>query len=238
MLVFSLTMRQLLGRTRLTWIVLLAAAPAVLAAWMNLADTGLTVTDMTNIIMSNLVISAVLPVVIVLLAIAAFGNELEDRTLSYLMLKPVPRWKIAVPKLLATVIAGGGLVALSGGIAAYFASDGDVSRALVAALGLFLGASAYAAAFTWLGLLTTQGLAFGLLYAFIWEASLANFLSGIKFLSIRQYTMGVMHGLEPSFFDDRVNGLLSLQAGLIGIAVVFALFLALTIRRLRTMDVP
>ena len=36
---------------------------------------------------------------------AAFGNEVEDKSLANLTLAPVPRWQIAVPKLLAGLAA-------------------------------------------------------------------------------------------------------------------------------------
>ena len=47
--------------------------------------------------------SAILPLVMLLLATAAFGNEVGDRTLVYLVTKPIARWRIVAPKLLASI---------------------------------------------------------------------------------------------------------------------------------------
>ena len=39
--------------------------------------------------------------------VAAFGNEVGDRTLVYLVAKPVARWRIVAPKLAAPLVVGG-----------------------------------------------------------------------------------------------------------------------------------
>jgi hypothetical protein len=45
---------------------------------------------------------------------AAFGNELEDRTLANLTLSPIPRWKIVVPKLLGVITIAAPFIASAG----------------------------------------------------------------------------------------------------------------------------
>ena len=141
--------------------------------------------------------SAILPLVMLLLATAAFGNEVGDRTLVYLVTKPIARWRIVAPKLLASVVVGGIPVALSG--AARGRADRAGRRAaapLATGAGLLAGAAAYAAIFTWAGLATRQALLIGLVYVFIWEATLAAYLDGIRFLSVRRYTLALVHGLD------------------------------------------
>ena len=60
--------------------------------------------EFTNTLLDGLLIAGILPLVTMVLATTAFGNELDDRTLSYLVLKPVPRSLIVLPKLLASII--------------------------------------------------------------------------------------------------------------------------------------
>ena len=69
--------------------------------------------------------------------------------------------------------------------------QGDVGGALATGAGLLAGAAAYAAIFTWAGLATRQALLIGLVYVFIWEAALAAYLDGIRFLSVRRYTLAL-----------------------------------------------
>ena len=51
-------------------------------------------------ILSAMLAGSIAPLVVLAIAAAAFGNEIEDRTLANLTLSPIPRWQIAVPKLL------------------------------------------------------------------------------------------------------------------------------------------
>ena len=67
------------------------------------------------------------PLVMLLFATSAFGNELVDRTLGYLALKPLARWRIVLPKLPAALLVGGVPVAASGFLAVALV-DGDGLR--------------------------------------------------------------------------------------------------------------
>jgi ABC-2 type transport system permease protein len=168
---------------------------------------------------------------------SAFGNELGDRTLGYLVLKPVARWRITVPKLVATVVVGGMPVAASGALAVAIVQGGDGSGAAATGAGLLAGAAAYGAVFTWAGLRTRHALIFGLVYVFIWEAVLAAYLDGIRFLSIRQFTLALIGGLDGERLDT-LDLELGAGAGAIGAAVVIVVFSVVAVRRLRHVDVP
>ena len=171
------------------------------------------------------------------LGTASFGNELEDRTLGFLALKPLPRWTIVAPKFAAPLIVGAALVVVSGVISSLLIMDGDIGHAGATALALTLGSIAYASAFTWAGLAIRHALAFGLGYVFVWEAFLTDFLGGIRFLSVREYTLATIHGIDDERLLDAGVQLTAGQA-FAGVAVVAVLFLFLTVRRLGRMDVP
>ena len=106
------------------------------------------------------------------LATAAFGNEVEDRTLSYLVLKPVRRSLIVLPKLLASIVVGGMVVVASGVVATLLGAsdvgavivvlDGSAKAALAVGVALLAGAVTYAAIFTWAGLISSRAIAFAL----------------------------------------------------------------------------
>ena len=57
------------------------------------------------------------------------------------------------------------------------------------------GGTAYAVAFTALGVVTSRALVVGLGYTLLWEGVLAGLLEGTRFLSIRQATLGVAAAL-------------------------------------------
>jgi ABC-2 type transport system permease protein len=211
--------------------------PVLAAVLFHAAESTTTSTEFADDITSTLIASGILPLVVVLLGTSAFENEVSDQTLSYLVLKPLPRWRIVAPKLLATLVVGGIPVATSGLVAVLLIEEGQVSGAVATGIGLLVGAAAYAAVFTWAGLATRHAVILGLVYVFIWEASLAAYLDGVRFLSIRRYTLGIIEGLN----EDRLRTVdLSLGAGAAAIcaAVVIVGFSALAVRRLGRMDVP
>jgi ABC-2 type transport system permease protein len=186
---------------------------------------------------ATLIASAVLPLVVLLLGVAAFGNEVGDRTLVYLTTKPLPRWRIVAPKLLAVVLVGGVPVAVSGAAAIAIVEDGALGGAIATGAGLLAGAAAYSAIFTWAGLATRHALVAGLVYVFVWEAALAAYLDGIRFLSVRRFALAIVRGLD----DGRLSGVdlaLSGRAAAAGVVLVVCGFTALAVRKLTRMDVP
>ena len=94
----------------------------------------------------------------------------------------------------------------------------------------------YASAFTWLGLVSTQAIGIGLLYIVLWEGLFAGFVAGVRLLSIRHYAIGIMHGLDPRRFAQGSH--LGFVPVIVVSLAVFSLFVFLSIRRLRRMDIP
>jgi ABC-2 type transport system permease protein len=58
-------------------------------------------------------------------------------------------------------------------------------------IGGIIGSLVYCAGFLWLSIATSRALIVGLLYVFIWEGVVVNLFSGVRFLSVRQYTLGI-----------------------------------------------
>jgi ABC-2 type transport system permease protein len=235
--VFVLTVRQLAGSRRL-WLVLgLVCLPVLAAVVFRVGDTTTTSDRFADNVTRTLIASAILPLVMLLFATSAFGNELVDRTLGYLALKPIARWRIVVSKLAAAFVVGGVPIALSGFVTVAVVDGDGMKGAAATGLGLLAGAAAYAALFTWAGLATRHALLLGLVYVFVWEATLAAYLDGIRLLSIRRYTLSLIHALDGARLATLDNPL-SAAGALVGTAVVLAAFTALTVRKLTRMDVP
>ena len=235
--IFTLTLRQLAGSRRVWLVLVLAALPVLAGLLYRGAETTTSSAEFADDITSTLVASAILPLIVLLLATSAFGNELDDRTLAYIVLKPLPRWKIVAPKLLASLLVGGLAVATSGLVAVLLIEGADVGGAVATGIGLLVGAAAYATLFTWAGLATRHAIIFGLIYVFVWEASLAAYLDGVRFLSIRRYTLALIAALD----DDRLRTIdltLGATAGAVGTAIVVVVFSLLAVRKLTRMDVP
>ena len=240
--IFILSLRQLAGRWRLLLILSLAALPILNAAVAAAVSDSVTAAQVDSFLINGMLAGAILPLIVLGVATAAFANEVEDRTLSNLTLTPAPRWQIVMSKLTAAFAISAPAPAISGAIALTLLMgaaglDGAGTSAAALVAGLLVGAAVYSSVFLWMGLLGTRALGFGLLYVFLWEGLFSSFVSGIRYLSIRQYIIGIVHGLDDRRFPD-AQDLLSFPVALGMAAVVFAAFTALSVRRLRQMDVP
>jgi ABC-2 type transport system permease protein len=234
--VYLLTLRQLSGRWRLTIISVLAAMPVLIAVLMLRSANAPTVTECETSVLSVMLSGSIAPLIVLAIAAAALGNEIEDRTLANLTLSPIPRWQIAVPKLLATITIAAPFIAASAFLTSWAAYLGDARASLAVTVSAVVGVALYASAFVWLGLVSTQAIGLGLLYIVLWEGFFAGFVSGVRLLSIRHYAIGLMHAIDPRRFasGDHLNAIAAVVMSLL----VFGGFLALSIRRLRRMDVP
>lgn len=238
--VFWLSMRQLTGKWRVVLITLLAALPVGLAIIVHFAarDDESFDQDFTDILLDGMLVAGIMPIVTMALSTASFGNELEDRTLSFLTLRPIARWRIAMPKLLASIAISGPLLIASGVISALLGFDGSVKAAVAVGVAIFVGVSAYAAIFTWAGLITSRPLVFALIYVFLWEGVISSFINGVNYLSVRGYTLGIMYGINEDEFQALSERAIEFPAAIVGAVAVTLVFLFLGIRRLRRMDVP
>jgi ABC-2 type transport system permease protein len=233
--VYALTLRQLTGRWRMIILTVLAAAPVLVTMLVLSFSDAPSVGEFEMVVFNAMLAGSIAPLVVLAIATAAFGNEVEDRTLANLTLTPIPRWQIVVPKLLATMTVAGPFVGASAFITGHIAFLGDWQATLAVTASALLGVALYSSAFLWLGLVSSQAIGVGLLYIVLWEGFFAGFVAGVRLLSVRYLGLAGMHGLDARRFAgmDHV-GLLAVMA----IAVlVFGGFLWLTIRQLRRMDV-
>ena len=234
--VYRLTLRQLSGRWRLVIMTVLAAMPVVIAVIMVSSKSAPSVQEFETGILGAMLAGSIAPLVVLAIAGAAFGNEVEDRTLANLTLAPIPRWRIALPKLLATITIAGPFIAASALFTAYAAFLGDARATVAVTVSAIAAVAMYASAFVWLGLVSTQAIGLGLVYIVLWEGFLSGFVSGVRVLSIRHYAIALMHGLDARRFAQSDH--LSAGVAVVMSTLVIGGFLLLSVRRLRRMDVP
>lgn len=234
--VYRLTLRQLSGRWRLLITIVLAALPVVMGLIATVFDDPLSNEEFEDIVLNGMLAGSILPLVVLAIASAAFANEVEDRTLANLTLSPIPRWQIVVPKLLGAMTVAVPFIVGSAFITSQLYFDGDMTAVIAVTVGAFVGVALYSSVFIWAGLMTTRAIGFGLLYVFLWEGIFSSFVSGVRFLSIRHYSIALMHGLDERRFAGSDN--LSFGVAIGASVVVFVLFLLLSVRRLSRMDVP
>src|SRR5262245_6180439 len=145
--VYLLTLRQLSGKWRIVIMLVLAALPVIIAAAMLSEPDAPTVDQFEVSVLSAMLSGSIAPLIVLAIAAAAFGNEVEDRTLANLTISPVPRWQIAVPKFLATVTVAGPFITLSAALTAHVAFLADTTATIAVTVAAIVGVAMYAAAF-------------------------------------------------------------------------------------------
>ena len=232
-----LTLRQLLTRGKVLVLVGVGALPPLLALLYTLSDSRVDPQTFLVRGYTDLVLVVVAPVTALVFAAAALGNELEDGTIVYLLLKPLPRWQVVVSKLVVAVA----IIAVFVTVCIYVTAlvlDRGVGEAHVAfafALGAALGGAAYAAMFTFLGLITSRALIAGLLYVFVWEGLLTRRFRAARNFSVREYMRGIADAFS-TLPDDVFQAQISGTRALISCLAVLLLFTLLAVNRLRTIN--
>lgn len=223
--IVRVTLRGLLGRRRMILMLLLAALPILVGLLIRLAGGSRDAPE----ILDTLVIRTVLPLVALIVGTATMGSEIEDGTAVFLLVKPIPRWRIALSKLAVAAGLTAVLVVppilITGGLVSGF--DGEsLGIAVGFALAAIAGGTAYACAFTTLGTLTSRALIIGLAYTLLWEGVLAGLLEGTRFLSIRQATLGLAAAWTGE--DTGEAALDSLTAAIVIAVVIVGSFAIMT----------
>jgi len=131
------------------------------------------------------------PLAAVIFATNAFGGEVEDGTLIYLMAKPVPRWQTVMIKYLVA-LGVTLLIGFAGVLLPWFAlrnAELPGSLAMGMLFGVLVSAMVYCALFVYIGLKTRRGLLFGLLYIVFFENVMSRNFDGVKSLSARELSL-------------------------------------------------
>jgi ABC-2 type transport system permease protein len=195
MTVAGLTLRQLFTRQRLIASALFAASPLVITLFFRATahpndPNGL---QFLRELYSGIVAFVLLPLSAVVLGTAAFGGEIDDGTIVYLLVKSLPRWQLILSKYVVAVLSTFAMMfvaILLPWLALGAPSDSaPVIEGFTA--GIALGASLYCAIFVTMGLMSKRALVFGLLYVVVLEITLSPNVVGLKSLSVREFVMTI-----------------------------------------------
>lgn len=183
--------RQVRGKR--AWLfALMFALPTAIALLLRRYAQPYDADDVALALLHALLPQAVVPLTALLFASGLVQDDVEEQTLTYFLIRPIPRWSIYVAKALGAVIVTSALAATftTAAAAAIRLDVGDYGVADLAREGGVLAAtsslamSTYIAIFGLLGLLTRRVLVAGVGYVVVFE----GFVSNIPFL-VRQATV-------------------------------------------------
>jgi ABC-2 type transport system permease protein len=200
--VTALTFRQLFTRKRLAGSALFALSPLLITlvfrATVHPHDpTGV---QFLRELYSGMVAFVLLPLSAVVFGTAAFGGEIDDGTIVYLLVKDLPRWQIVLSKYVVAVVSTFVMIFVAIVLPWMALGAPSDSAPLVQAFtaGIALGAALYSAIFVTLGMMNKRALVLGLLYIVVLEISLSPNVQGLKSFSVREFVMTVVGKLAAA----------------------------------------
>ncbi len=221
-----LTARQLAGRRRALFLVILALIPIAVALFYRFGSDHVDPppVEFAAHMLDALIVAVILPLVALVFGTAALGAEIEDGTAVHLLTKPIERWRILVVKIGVAAGATLALILPATLLTALITLGGDDPYGLTAgfALAVVVGAIAYSALFVALSIRTSRALLIGLVYVFVWEAIVPTIFDGTRWISIRQYMLGL-----ADFVSSAPRAALDAELG--GAGAILAVLVLVTI---------
>lgn len=180
-----------LTKLRVTLLVVLGLVAVVLAVVVGQADNQTSAAQAAADLIDGYGLTIFAPIVTLVLASAVFDTLVEDSTLVYLWLRPVPRWHLAAAATTAAVLGAVPIVAAPLALAALVAKGG-AAVALGTIAGSVVAVVGYAAIFVAVGLIARRSLTWGMVYILVWEALVARVGTTSSRLSIQHYSRSVL----------------------------------------------
>jgi ABC-2 type transport system permease protein len=243
--VFDLSLGEMLWSRRTIFMALVVGGPVLLALIVRGLDMfGMTALRVNGravggigvfgVMIWMLFLRFIVPVLAVFYGTALMADEVEDKTITYLFTRPIPRGAVLIGKYLAYVSCTM-LVVLPAVMLVYFLvvpfrEVPSTFASLVTDLGLLsLGLAVYGAVFAFVGAYFKRPLVFGLVFVFGWEPTVMALPGYLKQLTVAHYLQSLvphamptdgLTGLLQGFFRDTPSPTRSL-VWLLGCAVVF-----------------
>jgi len=224
--IFDLSLGQMLWSRRSVFLGLLLGGPVVLAVILRIVDSlhssGFRVNGAAvggsaifGMMIWLLFIRFIVPVLGVFYGTSLIADEVEDKTITYLFTRPIPRRAVLLGKYFA-YLACTVLLVLPSVMLVFFlivptggGSIGAAFPSLAADLGmLVVGLAAYGAVFALVGTRLKRPLVVGLVFAFGWEPAVLLFPGYLKRLSVAYYLQALVTHEMPQ--DSAVSMLLQI----------------------------
>jgi ABC-2 type transport system permease protein len=214
--IFDLSIGQMLWSRRSVFLAVLVGGPVVMAAMLRLTATldlaalprinGVRVGGpaLFGMMVWLLYIRFIVPVLGVFYGTALMADEIEDRTLTYLFARPIPRSSVLLGKYLS-YLACTVLLVLPSVVLVYFlvvplggAGIGAEFPSLLADLGMLaVGLASYGAVFALVGARLKRPLVIGLVFAFGWEPGVLLFPGYLKRATVAFYLQALVPHAMP-----------------------------------------
>jgi len=173
--------RQIRGARALAFSVL-HTIPVALAVIARYNSGGIETDQLEKLLVFGLIPQALIPLTALLFAAGMANDDVEERTITYLFIRPIPKWLIYLAKLAATIVVTSLLAwfAMLATLTAIHWGEADLFRsALPYRAGVLCATSSlslcvYVPVFGVMSLAVNRSLILGVLYIVLLEGLLAN----------------------------------------------------------------
>jgi ABC-2 type transport system permease protein len=246
--VFDLSLGQMLWSRRSVFLAVLLGGPVMLAVVLRVVSSMVTSGFRVNgaeaagasifgMMIWLLYIRFIVPVLGVFYGTALIADEVEDKTITYLFTRPVPRSAVLFGKYFA-YLACTVLLVLPSVMLVFFlvvptggSGIAEAFPALLADLAMLaIGLAAYGAVFALVGARMKRPLIAGLVFAFGWEPLVLLFPGYLRRFTVAYYLQGLVTHQMPQ--DSAASMLLqifhevpSVLTSLVSLAVIISLTL-------------
>lgn len=155
-----------------------------------------------NGLVDKLVFGFVLVMIAAITGTGALAQEIERKTIVYLLTRPVARWRIGIWRLLAALVVTMVVALLSLWLCAGFCFGSDIWHSEIVRRDtgvLMLGSLSYTCLFFLLGAAVNRPLIYAIFFAFGWESWVPNMPGNFAQVSL----MSFLRALAP---HDTMNG--------------------------------
>jgi ABC-type transport system involved in multi-copper enzyme maturation permease subunit len=248
--IFDLSLGQMLWSKRTIFLALVVGAPVAIAVLfrvlqaMNIGAARIGAREIEGPTIFGLFIWVlylrfIVPVLGVFYGTSLIADEVEDKTITYLFARPIPRGAVLIGKYLAYLVATA-LVVLPSVMIVYFLvvpiGKGAVVSTFPDLLGdlglLAVGLAAYGSLFAWIGAQFRYPLVLGLVFAFGWEQAAMLIPGYLRKFTIAYYLQGLVpHAMPQDSVLSFLRGLFrdspSIPSCLLWLTVIWVGFLIL-----------
>jgi ABC-2 type transport system permease protein len=210
-------LRDMIRPKRIAAVLLLGCLPAVVAGiWRAAVGAEHFQADIVyNSLLSFVVFGFILVIMSVIFGTGVISHEIEQKTITYVLTRTVPRWRIGLMKFLAgtaAITVTLWLAAVLLAIVTYGPSGVTNSHLGRDLLILPVGALAYGSVFLLVATLLPRPLLWGLGYAFGWELWVGNLPGHFQKFSLMPYLRTLAPHPQPQGESTDLTVLLSTMA--------------------------
>lgn len=205
--VFDLSLGEMLWSRRTIFMALVVGGPVVLAIILRLIDFRVNGARVAGSSIFGVMIwpyvRFIVPVLGLFYGTSLMADEVEDKTLTYLFTRPIPRGAVLLGKYLAYLVCVT-LVVLPSVMLTYFVTVpfGQVAgtfRSLLLDLAIVgIGLAVYGALFSFVGARFKRPLVSSLIFAFGWEPVALSLPGYLRQFTVAYYLQGLMPHALPS----------------------------------------